>query len=216
MLSIKSVNTPIYNLDYDFLVNNNDKDYLKQNDLVYINLVKFYSENNFEKLDKILPIINGESKISLRIMDWFTTNYAKKNFTVYSLNSYDDKKIRFKVHNEYKLKLKSYSKKRFDPFCRWDRIPFPYKDNTKIETTLGQLNFFKWVLENEVDKYIEQHYQEIELDMNHRNSSAKNKLLNDDKNNKGNKTRKKREELSISASKSIKREEVEVTIKFNE
>jgi len=216
MLSIKSVNTPIYNLDYDFLVNNNDKDYLKQNDLVYINLVKFYSENNFEKLDKILPIINGESKISLRIMDWFTTNYAKKNFTVYSLNSYDDKKIRFKVHNEYKLKLKSYSKKRFDPFCRWDRIPFPYKDNTKIETTLGQLNFFKWVLENEVDKYIEQHYQEIELDMNHRNSSAKNKLLNDNKNNKGNKTRKKREELSISASKSIKREEVEVTIKFNE
>ena len=203
MLSIKSVNTPIYNLDYDFLVNNNDKDYLKQNDLVYINLVKFYSENNFEKLDKILPIINGESKISLRIMDWFTTNYAKKNFTVYSLNSYDDKKIRFKVHNEYKLKLKSYSKKRFDPFCRWDRIPFPYKDNTKIETTLGQLNFFKWVLENEVDKYIEQHYQEIELDMNHRNSSAKNKLLNDNKNNKGNKTRKKREE-------------VEVTIKFNE
>jgi hypothetical protein len=222
MLSACSSNINVNtNYDYDSLAkqfsldNINEVSYLKQNELVYNNLVRFYSENNYDKLDKVLPIINGESKISLRIMDWFTTNYAKKNYTIYTLIE-DNRKRRFKVHNEYKLKLKSYSKKRFDPFCRWERIPFPYKDDTKIETTLGQLNFFKWVLENEVDKYIENHYQEIETDMNHRNSTAKNKLINDPKMIKGNKTRKKREELSMSAAKSIKREEVEVIIKFND
>ena len=29
-----------------------------------------------------LPIINGESKISLRLIDWFVTNYSKKHFTI--------------------------------------------------------------------------------------------------------------------------------------
>ena len=37
--------------------------------------------------------------------------------------------------------LKAYSKKRFDPFCRWDRITIPYKNDTYIQTTIGQLNF---------------------------------------------------------------------------
>ena len=47
----------------------------------------------------------------------------------------------FKVYNEYKLKLKAYSKKRFDPFCRWERISIPYDENMYMETTIGQLNF---------------------------------------------------------------------------
>jgi hypothetical protein len=185
---------------------------LRQDDLVYNNLKTFYCKNNFENLDKVLPIINGESKVSLRIMDWFTTNYAKKNFTVYSYKNENNEVVRFKVHIEYKLKLKSYSKKRFDPFCRWERIEFPYKNNTRIQTTLGQLNFFKWALENKVDKYVEEYYNDIEKDMNVRNSTAKTKKQDNDA--KGNKTRKKREELSISASKSFTKENVEVYVKF--
>ena len=65
---------------------------------------------------------------------------------------------RFKVYNDYKLKLKAYSKKRFDPFCRWDRITIPYKQDSHIQTTIGQLNFFKWAIENNVIHYIEQNY----------------------------------------------------------
>ena len=33
----------------------------------------------------MLDIINGESRISLRIVDWFATNYAKE-FSVYTIN----------------------------------------------------------------------------------------------------------------------------------
>jgi hypothetical protein len=218
-------------------------------------------------MDYMLRIINGESKISLRIIDWFATNYAKKYYTLYSIHNTGR---RFKVYVDYKLKLKAYSKKRFDPFCRWDRINVPYKDDKYIQTTIGQLNFFKWALENDVIRYIEENYANIEKDMNNRNSNAKKNSMcssiasemsmasttsatslssdgdgcdGDGDGNGGdsgecdvqntntdssldngslaltsetnNKTRKKREELSISATKSIKKEKVEIVVKFN-
>jgi hypothetical protein len=175
--------------------------YITQNSLLLDNLMKFYKKN--DNLEKILPIINGESMTSLRVIDWFVTNYAKKYFTVYNKG-----KDRFKVYIDYKLKLKAYSKKRFDPFCRWDRINIPYKNETYIQTTIGQLNFFRWSLENDIIKYVEENMDEIKQDQEKRNSITKN--------NKKNKiSRKRREELSVCASKSIKKEKVEIVVKFN-
>ena len=203
--------------------------YTTQNDLLMSNLMKFYAEDN--NLEKMLRIINGESPISLRIIDWFATNYAKKIFTVYDAGP----NRRFKVYVDYKLKLKAYSKRRFDPFCRWDRITIPYVNGTFIQTTIGQLNFFKWALENGVVAYIEKNYGTIEDDMNARNStSRRNNVIADADadaadadadavdavdnsacNKTTNKTRKKREELSISATKSIKKETVDIVVSFN-
>jgi len=174
----------------------------------------FYNTADNDNLDNMLRIITGESKISLRIVDWFATNYAKKYYTLYVIDQTTDNVARrFKVYDDYKLKLKAYSKRRFDPFCRWDRISIPYKDSKCIETTIGQLNFFKWALENKVVDYIEKNYETIEKDMNNRNSTSKRKellLVGDNS-----KTRKKREELSVSATKSIKKEKVEIVVQFN-
>ena len=177
-----------------------------QNSLLLTNLLKFYNKD--DNMERILPIINGESIVSLRLIDWFATNYSKKNYTVYNLKSGSIEK-RFKVYIDYKLKLKAYSKKRFDPFCRWERINIPYKNDTYIQTTIGQLNFFRWALENKILDYIEKNLVQINNDMNKRNSTAKNR-----KEKSTTKTRKKREELSISASKSIKKEQVEIIVDF--
>jgi hypothetical protein len=185
--------------------------YTSQNDILIKNLLHYYNDKNL--MDKMVRVINGESKISLRIVDWFTTNYAKKHYTIYPIQTETETR-RFKVYIDYKLKLRSYSKKRFDPFCRWERITIPYKNDTQIQTTIGQLNFFKWAFENEVISYIESNYNLIEADMNCRNSSSKRnkQIING---NTIQKTRKKRQELSISASKTIKKEEVEITVSFN-
>ena len=189
--------------------------YTTRNDLLLNNLLDFYKDHT--NIDKMLNIITGESKISLRIVDWFATNYAKKNYTLYTIeasNSNTDR--RFKVYVDYKLKLKAYGKKAFDPFCRWERISIPYKEGKYIETTIGQLNFFKWAIENKVIKYIEDHYDVIENDMNSRNSTSRKKEQSTTSVSTDNsKTRKKREELSVSASKSIKKEEVEIVVKFH-
>ena len=197
----------------------NNSNYTTQNDLLLKNLIIFYKTYDLDgiynpnnNLDKILKIITGETKISLRIVDWFATNYAKKFYTLYVIEGANDNVTRrFKVYDDYKLKLKAYSKKRFDPFCRWERISIPYKNGTSIETTIGQLNFFKWTLENKVIDYIEQNYSDIETDMNNRNSTSKCKEIITD----NSKTRKKREELSISATKSIKKEKVEIIVQFH-
>ena len=212
----------------------NNSIYTTQNNLLLTNLLKFYEQGN--NLDTMLKIINGHSKISLRIIDWFATNYAKKFYTVYAIQNTPR---RFKVYVDYKLKLKAYSKKRFDPFCRWDRITIPYKNGTFIQTTIGQLNFFKWAIENDVVHCIEENYQAIENDMNSRNSTSKHSrsslsststasedcdicdiqpetTTTTEPGSKAdkNKTRKKREELSISATKSIKKEKVEIVVSF--
>lgn len=189
-----------------------------QNELLLQNLMEFYKDR--DNLHKMMYIINGESKISLRIVDWFVTNYAKKYYTVYNISSGNEENTtRFKVYNDYKLKLKAYSKKRFDPFCRWERISIPYDEEKYMETTIGQLNFFKWAIENDIIEYIKTNYEEIEQDMNNRNSSSsRNSSLSSNESDgmfSGDKTRKKREELSVSACKCIKKEMVSIVVKFN-
>lgn len=190
--------------------------YNTQNQLLLDKLLQYYNTNH--NLNDILPIINGTSKMSIRIIDWFVTNYSKKNYTTYMLEN-NGIKSRFKVYNDYKLKLKAYSKKRFDPFCRWDRINIPY-EGKYIQTTIGQLNFFKWATDNKIIEYIDAHFQEIETDMNARNSNSRKREEKKDclqlsNTEMRNKTRKKREELSISAVKSVKKEEVEIVVTFD-
>ena len=185
-----------------------------QNSLILSKLLKFYEDKR--NMDVIMNIVNGESVISLRIIDWFVTNYAKMNDTIYHLPG----RNRFRVYNDYKLNLKAYSKRRFDPFCRWTRITVPYGEDKALITTIGQLNFFKWAIENSILEYITQYYKEIESDMNERgsNSSSRNNSLSSTASSSDNeertKTRKKREELSVSACKCIRKETVKIVVQF--
>lgn len=191
--------------------------YSTQNSLLLKKLMKFYSTENNKRLDTILPIINGESPISLRLVDWYATNYTKKYFTVLQIKDKRGFNKRFKVYNDYKLQLKAHSKKRFDPFCRWERINFPYKDDCYVQTTIGQLNFFKWLLENGILTDIEKNLENIENDMNQRNSTSKKKVgkKKNGKEVESKTSRKKREELSISATKSIKKEQIKIVVRFD-
>ncbi len=213
--------------------------YNTQNDLLLHKVLRFYHENGGENMEKMLAVINGTTNISLRIMDWFVTNYSKKHYTVYDLEGSGTPPKRFKVYVDYKLKLRAYSKKRFDPFCRWERINVPHMGGTTyIQTTLGQLNFFKWAIENQVLRYIHENYSVIESDMNIRNNTSR-KMAKSHHTSAATvdgceitvdaapstdsqtaittkpKNRKKREELSSSATKSIKKEFVDIVITFD-
>ena len=82
--------------------------YTTQNDLLLNKLLVYYKDKS--NLERMLSIINGDSSISLRIVDWFVTNYAKQRFTQYNVENNDGSVSRFKVYNDYKLRLKAYSK----------------------------------------------------------------------------------------------------------
>lgn len=139
---------------------------LKREDLLMQNLENYFDDN--EKFLKVYNIIEGKSKVSLRIIDWCVTNFCKKHGTMYYINN-----ELFIVHKDYKSQLKSYSKKQFDPFCRRDRIEFG-TNGKEIITTVGQLNFFRWAIENNIIEYVEENYESIDNDMRDSAKSRKN------------------------------------------
>ena len=175
---------------------------LKKQDLLMNSLIEFFlNENDGKNLEQLLQILNGKTNISLRIIDWFVTNYAKKNNIYWIRNN-----TRFVVYLNYKSQLKSYSKKQFDPFCRRERLQFFYNETDNVLTTIGQLNFFKWAIKYNILNYIMENLNDIEDDMHNCLKYIYNKK---------NKSRKKRKELSISATKSLNKHDVEVVLKFD-
>uniref|UniRef100_A0A6C0I916 Uncharacterized protein n=1 Tax=viral metagenome TaxID=1070528 RepID=A0A6C0I916_9ZZZZ len=184
--------------------------------LLRIKLLEFYKDKN--NLEILLPIILQKTRLSLRSLDWFVTNYCKKYNTNYILeNNY------YFPYKTYKSQLKAYSKKFCDPFCRRDRVIFDYENfvitdyhkDQKIETdkyiitTIGQLNFFKFAIQDRIIKYAIEHIVDIENDMN---TTLKNREL--EKKNFIQVKSIKRKELSVPGNKSIHITRVSAVIKF--
>jgi len=128
-------------------------------ELIIASLQRFYSGR--QDLDEIVELLKGTSEVSLRLVDWFVTNFAKAHSTSYILNGQE-----FVVYMNYKNQLKAYSKKLFDPFCRRERISFQIPGHDAFLTTVGKLNFFRWALEKGILDYIKGHQPEIEKEMN--------------------------------------------------
>ena len=185
--------------------------YATQGGVLLDRLTTYFTDNDYAALNQILPIINGEDDVSLRLVDWFVTNYAKKAVTTYTNTS----GRRFVVHVEYKLRLRSYRKRQFDPFFRWERIEIPYRDGAVVTTTIGQLNFFKWALDNKVIEFIRENRKAVEADMNARNSTARARpAASASGGGEHNKTRRKRQELTTSPSKALCKQLVNIKMDF--
>ena len=93
--------------------------YWTQSELILTNLLDFYKDEQI--LTSVFQMITGKSKISLRIIDWFVTNYSKQHFIQFPVKTASGVVQRFKVYNEYRQYLDSYKKIQFDPFCRWEK-----------------------------------------------------------------------------------------------
>ncbi len=212
---------------------------MPNNNILLEPLKKFYSNKN--NLNELLVILNhkkktNQKKLSLRLIDWFVTNYCKK----YKITIHNSKKKEYiNIYDNYKSNLKAFSKKVFDPFRRNNRIILNYNITDKkykilftnnisnkeyIDTTLGQLNFFKWIIDNNIYSYILENREKIEKDMIKSQKENNNKKL--DKKNLITKvvtthdgkekivTRKKRNELSKNKSKNINLQKIQRTLYF--
>ena len=212
------------------------KDIKGKQELLLVSLNNFY-DNQFNKL-ALMDILEGKNKISLRIIDWFVTNYSKKYNTEYPVKKRmtSPKRVTLKkIHGKtskkddsrnsnnyinvflsYKNQLDGYSKKHFDPFCRRNRIEFTFNDGSNIVTTVGQLNFFRWAIQSNILNYIIENYKSIEEDMN--SNTRKKKDPDVKKSGKGSgskKQRKKRAPLSIAATKNMNVNKNSVTLNFD-
>ena len=200
-------------------------------ELIKVKLIEFYK--NPVNLGILIPIILQQTKLSLRSLDWFVTNYCKK-YNINYILSKNGSDITYFPFKSYKSQLKAYSKKFCDPFCRRERVIFDYRDNIIINfnpnvklghkeyiiTTIGQLNFFRFAIQDNIINYAINHITEIENDMN---GTLKNRE-NEKKNGNGNgsintgefmkvKTI-KRKELSVPGNKSVHITRISAVIKF--
>ncbi len=163
-------------------------------------LIKYYA--NPAALRMLTDVLRSRTNVSLRTLDWLVTNYAKKNNTVYT---YEGKTVN--VFLEYKGCLKAFSKRSFDPFQRRDRIEITDADGNKLQSTTGQLNFFRFAISKGVVAYAKKHAAAIEADML---QAIKHRAAK--KTTAGPKT--KRKELSRAAIKSCTSTPIRVTVKF--
>lgn len=153
----------------------NDK-LLSKESLLLQSLYVYYQEK--DNIERMIPIVTGNAKVSLRVLDWFVTNYSKSNDVIFDLKK-NREFIKFNVYQDYKNKLKSYNKRFFDPFCRQNKknltnkIAFKYNDDKYIVTTIGQLNFFRWAIRNNVINYVESNLDIINSHMNKNNYNKK-------------------------------------------
>ena len=134
-------------------------------DLLMVSLSRFYAHKT--NMQRVLPYITGTSEVSLRLIDWFVTNYAKRYNTVllHAQPGAGGGVVHFNVYLMYRAQLKAFSKQQFDPFRRRDRVQFYYERSKCVDTTLGQLNFFRWAIVHGVIEYGQANAAEIEDDM---------------------------------------------------
>jgi hypothetical protein len=166
-----------------------------RDDVLFKSLRKYYEEPG--RLRVLTDIIRGETDVSLRTLDWLVTNYSKKHNTVYT---HEGKMINMFL--EYKACLKAFSKKYFDPFQRRARIKILDADGKDLQSTVGQLNFFKFAISKGVIDYALAHAADIEADMI---QAIKHRL---------GKTHGKRRELSRAAVKTATATDIKVTVRF--
>lgn len=185
----------------------------QKQDLLLTNLRKFYGDK--AHINRLLSILTGASPISLRLVDWFVTNYARNHQTIYMLGREDSKEspTYFLVFPHYKSQLKAFSKKQFDPFCRRERINFCYDGTHILETTLGQLNFFRWAIMYGILDYIAAHLDCIEKDMNEK---LRQTVVSNRSSKKATPEGGKRSRKSRATSRSIvHRHQIPITVRFD-
>lgn len=112
--------------------------------------------------DILVPLVNQESGISLRALDWLVTNYSKKHNIVCKTRSNG----LFNIYHGYKVALTHFRRRNFDPFRRRTRIKVLVDGVAACESTIGQCNFLHWSFYNGVLAYAIDHAKDIETDMN--------------------------------------------------
>jgi hypothetical protein len=234
MTSVASTNIIKNNIEKNEIQTRKTLNFTSKETYYYKMITNFFKEIENNKVQKMLNIINGKSKISLRLLDWFVTRYAKKhktgynteneedNFSSDSITTIDDTDINlnkyFAVHISYKAQLKSYKKKYFDPFRRRKKFYYKYdkNDSTKfLYTTIGQLNFFRWAFSNNIIEYVEENYDEINKAMIKSNKEDKERKQDSTKSKKSvEKTTIEKHGVNVEAEKEIKNDQVKITVSF--
>lgn len=107
----------------------------------------------------MLDILVHRDSVSLRLLEFMFTKYSKRHETILCIDG-----LPISVAQIYRQGLAIHGKARYDCFKRHQRVVFS-KHSQQIETTLGQLHFFKHILPTGVIEFARKHAAEIRAEM---------------------------------------------------
>jgi len=140
--------------------------------LIEINKTNFYLKS--ENIRKVVQLNDENSDAPrLRAYDWAVTNYAKGHPKSILLQKKGQRASIVDPNLSYEGELRRHHRLLFDPFRRGTHIFFEI-DGLIHRTTVGQLTFIKWCMENEVDQYVESNLVDIRQ---HMSSASRKKSL---------------------------------------
>lgn len=106
----------------------------------------FFSSLSESKAKFIADILENKSQISRRFVNCVIENYVKTNSH---------------VGQRYKSYLMLHRKRNFDIFSRHGQKKICIDINNRtITTTTAQLNYFKWLMENNLDEFVIKSHEE--------------------------------------------------------
>jgi len=169
------------------------KDYFTAKELCYYTMadIFFKTKCSKENIELMIKIIESNHNISLRILDWFVSKFSKQRDKInFNINNDEE----FDIRISYDAQLKTFRKKNFDPFRRKKKFYYFYNNenkNDKILTTIGQLNFFKWVITTKILDFVKENINKINEEMKNFIIHEKKKKIIKEKAKKKNQTIKK-------------------------
>ncbi|CAM9202699.1 unnamed protein product [Pylaiella littoralis] len=139
-------------------------DTLSRKDEVLLHSVLHWYNQDGCRVQTFSDIVSHRNGLSLRIIDWLTTNFSKR-FNVAIESDGFPRNLR----RDYHKNLTAHNKKNFDPFARRRRIIILLFGRERRVSTIGQLNFFRWFLTKNLCGFllenkavIEKHMKECE------------------------------------------------------
>ena len=126
----------------------------------------FFDETVMRKL--LIPVVSQTYDISLRLLDYTMTIWAKKTRVMAVMNTRNGP-FPLNVFSHYKNWLHFFRRRGFDSFRRGERIYFRNIDDPEdvLTTTVAQLNFLRWAEMYGIMEYVKSNKKDIEADMIH-------------------------------------------------
>jgi hypothetical protein len=121
----------------------------------------FFDEEVTRRL--LVPVATQTFGVSLRLLDYTMTNWAKKTRVMTMMNT-SGGPTPINIFSLYKDWLHFYRRRGFDSFRRRERVYFRHEEET-METTVAQLNFLRWAEMYGVLEYVVANKAIIEEDM---------------------------------------------------
>lgn len=134
-------------------------------------VVEFFSDP--KKWDVVYEYIRKDvpHRFSRRFWDYLVTEYARAHNCQYRLRKSNGSVVLFNIYHSAQTLLLGVHKKGVDAFNRKNKL---LKDGGRFEfghgrkrvvTSVGQLNFFRWLIQNRVNEFGEKNEDKIKREM---------------------------------------------------